>query len=77
MGGGRSDTSRQERDGLRAPNFDQKSQFDAINAKLERIIGLLEPKKIEAVIPDIVVEKVKKVKTPKVKKTAKKTSVKK
>jgi CxxC-x17-CxxC domain-containing protein len=77
--GGRSDSRRPERNDFRAPGFDQKAQFDALNAKLERIISLLEPKKvkstsIEMVIPNPVAEKVKEVKAPKAKKVAKKSA---
>jgi CxxC-x17-CxxC domain-containing protein len=71
-GNGRSDSPRPERSEFRAPSFDQKAQFDALNAKLEKIISLLEPKKIEAVMPDLVVEEVKEVKAPKAKKVASK-----
>lgn len=47
MGPRRQDAGRPERSDFRAPapSFDQnKAQFDAINAKLERILGILEPK---------------------------------
>jgi CxxC-x17-CxxC domain-containing protein len=71
-GNGRSDSPRPERSEFRAPSFDQKAQFDALNAKLDKIISLLEPKKIEAVMPDLVVEEVKEVKAPKAKKVASK-----
>lgn len=43
----RQDAGRPERSVFRAqaPNFDQnKAQFDALNAKLDKILGLLEPK---------------------------------
>jgi CxxC-x17-CxxC domain-containing protein len=70
-GNGRSDSPRPERSEFRAPGFDQKAQFDALNAKLEKIISLLEPKKIEAVMPDLVVEEVK---APKAKKVVKKAA---
>jgi len=72
VGGGRSDAPRQERSDFRSPGFDQKAQFDALNAKLDRIIGLLEPKKVEAVMPDILVEEIKEVKAPKAKKATSK-----
>jgi CxxC-x17-CxxC domain-containing protein len=77
--GGRSDSRRSERSDFRAPGFDQKVQFDALNAKLDKIIGLLEPKKvksasIETVIPSPVTEEVKEVKAPKAKKVAKKSA---
>ncbi len=72
VGGGRSDAPRQERSDFRAPGSDQKAQFDSLNAKLDRILGLLEPKKVEAVVPDVVVEEVKEVKAPKAKKAASK-----
>lgn len=71
MGNGRSNASRQERSDFRphAPVQSQNNaQLDTLNAKLDKIIGLLEPKKID--IKEEVV-------APKVKKTTKKTSTKK
>jgi CxxC-x17-CxxC domain-containing protein len=78
-GNGRSDSPRPERSEFRAPSFDQKAQFDALNAKLDKIISLLEPQKvketsIEMVIPNPVAEEVKEVKAPKAKKVAKKSA---
>lgn len=73
--GGRSDSRRPERNEFRAPGFDQKAQFDALNAKLEKIISLLEPKKVETVVPNPVVKEAKEVKeakAPKAKKATKK-----
>lgn len=67
--GGRSDSRRPERNDFRAPSFDQKAQFDALNAKLERIISLLEPKKVEAEVVIVPEEK-----APKAKKTVKKSA---
>jgi CxxC-x17-CxxC domain-containing protein len=52
-----------------SPISNQSSvQIDAINAKLDRILGLLEPKKIE---------EIKEVEAPKIKKAVKKATVKK
>ena len=76
-GNGRSDSRRPERSEFRAPSFDQKAQFDTLGAKLDKIISLLEPKKVEAVIPDLAAKEVKEVKAPKSKKAAKKESSKK
>jgi CxxC-x17-CxxC domain-containing protein len=55
------------------PVVSNNSQLEALNAKLDKIISLLEPKTVEAVMPDLVVEEVK---TPKVKKVVKKASIK-
>jgi len=77
--GGRSSDSRSERPSFDRPqaprNDSNKLQFDALNAKLDRILKLLEPK-VEEIkeTPVLIEEKVKVVKTPKVKKV---TSVKK
>lgn len=67
--GGRSEPRRDERPSFRpqAPVVDN-SQFVAMNAKLDKIISLLEPKKVE--VKEEVI-------APKVKKVAKKASVKK
>lgn len=65
--GGRSDTPRQERNDFRSPSpvsNQNNVQLDAINAKLDKILGLLEPK----VLPEV---------APKVKKVVKKATVKK
>ncbi len=71
MGGRRSDSGRPERSDFRAPapSFDQnKAQFDALNAKIDRILGLLEPKVVETVVP------ASEVKTPKTKRRGKKSN---
>jgi CxxC-x17-CxxC domain-containing protein len=75
--GGRSDAPRND---FRSPSpvsNQNSAQIDAINVKLDKILAILEPKKVEAVMPDLVVEEVKEIKTPKVKKTVKKATVKK
>jgi CxxC-x17-CxxC domain-containing protein len=72
--GGRSDSRRPEGSDFRAPSVDQKAQFDALNAKLEKIISLLEPKKVEVVVPDLAAKEVKEVKAPKAKKAVKKVT---
>ncbi|OGM81797.1 hypothetical protein A2361_00320 [Candidatus Woesebacteria bacterium RIFOXYB1_FULL_40_26] len=66
MGPRRQDSGRPERSDFKAqaPSFDQnKAQFDALNAKLERILGLLEPKVVETVVEEKA-PKTKKVKNP-------------
>lgn len=64
MGGRRNDSPRSkfqrpERSDFRpqaqAPGM-SSAQIDTLNSKLDRIISLLEPKKIEAVMPDLVIE---------------------
>jgi CxxC-x17-CxxC domain-containing protein len=82
--GGRSDSRRSERTEFRpqAPGFDQsRAQLDAVNAKLDKILNLLQPKvevpAISSPIVEKVVEEVKEIKTPKVKKTVKKVASKK
>lgn len=70
--GGRGDRQSfdRPRNEERKPSFDQnKTQFDALNVKLDRILTLLEPKVAEPVTPKPVEEK--KLKT---KKVVKKTS---
>ena len=79
VGGRSSDGGRSERpsfDRPQAPRSDSnKDQFEALNAKLDKILKLLEPKVKEIKeTPVLIEEKVKVVKTPKVKKE---TSVKK
>jgi len=71
--GGRTDSRRFDD---RSPRPQAQSGLDlgAINAKLDKIITLLEPKKIEAVMPDLIVKEVKEVKAPKVKKVIKKSA---
>lgn len=79
--GNRSDSNsrRPERTEFRSPNpsFDSnKAQFDALNAKLDRLLNLLQPKKLEApavLIPAVkadMKEIMKVVKVTKVKKSA-------
>jgi len=81
MRGGRSDSPRPERSDFRAPGSDQsKTQLDAINAKLDKILNLLEPKVsthvvLTPVVSSPTVEKVvEEVKTPKAKKVVKKST---
>ena len=73
--GGRNDSPRQDRYDRPArpdftsrapmPSVDQnKNQFDAINAKLDKLITLLEPKAAEGVISEPVVKKPKASKKP-------------
>lgn len=53
----------------RTPSFDQnKGQFDALNAKLDRIIKLLEPKVVETPSAPVTETVVEEVKAPKKKK---------
>ncbi|HKC04680.1 MAG TPA: CxxC-x17-CxxC domain-containing protein [Patescibacteria group bacterium] len=83
--GNRGDSRRPERSDFRpqAPSFDQnKSQFDALNAKMDRILNLLQPKAEApvAVVPAVKVdmkEVMKEIKLPEVKKATKKVSSKK
>ena len=78
MGGRKSDSPRPERSDFRAPSVDQnKNQLDAINAKLDRILKLLEPKVTPTIVSAPIVEEVKETKAPKVKKEAKKPTTKK
>ena len=84
INGGR-ESRRPERSDFRAPqapSFDQnKAQFDAINAKLDRILGILAPApvtKVEEVsAPEIAETVVKEAKPEKAKKVVKKTTSKK
>lgn len=87
MNGGRDDSRRPERDNFRspAPAFDQnKAQFDAMNAKLDKILNILAPtttpvvvgKKIEPVSVKDSVE-AKEIKPEKAKKVIKKAASKK
>jgi CxxC-x17-CxxC domain-containing protein len=66
MGGrdGRDERNDRPRPEFRAAsnNFDQNKKFDELNAKLDRLIGLLEPKKEVFVAPIIEAPKVKRVK---------------
>jgi len=53
MRDGRTDSPRPERSDSRAPNFDQnKGQLEALNAKLDRILGILEPKVVAPIVKD-------------------------
>jgi CxxC-x17-CxxC domain-containing protein len=53
MRGGRSDSPRPERSDFRAPGSDQnKAQLETINAKLDKLISLLEPKTIIPVVKE-------------------------
>lgn len=72
--GGHTTPPRQDRPDFRPQSFvpnQSNAQLDGLNAKLDKIISLLEPKNIEAIVPDLVVEEVKEVKAPKVKKASK------
>ena len=54
MGPRRDDSPRPERSDFRAPapSFDQnKSQFEALNMKLDKILNLLEVKEVAVVVP--------------------------
>ncbi len=78
--GGRGDAPRNDFRPQTQVSAPSSSQLEALNVKLDRIISLLEPKKVEAVMPDLVVEEIKEAKeekAPKAKKTVKKASVKK
>jgi CxxC-x17-CxxC domain-containing protein len=81
--GGRSEAPRTDRSDFRpaAPAFDQnKAQFEAINAKLDRVLNLLAPKDTAVVVSAPVVKEIKEVKeekavkSPKVKKVVKKVA---
>jgi len=72
MNGGRDDSRRPERDNFRspAPAFDQnKAQFEAMNAKLDKILNILAPAPIvkeaevkeEKIVEEVKPEKAKKV----------------
>lgn len=80
MGGGRSDAPRQERNDFRSPSpvsNHNNVQLDAINAKLDRILGILEPKTAPSVVSTPAKDEVSEVKVLKVKKTIKKAAIKK
>jgi len=64
--GGRSDAPRNDFRPQAPVSSQNNTQMDAINAKLDKILAILEPKKVEAVIPNPVAEEVKEVKVPKV-----------
>jgi CxxC-x17-CxxC domain-containing protein len=65
--GDRNDSRRPERDNFRGPSFDQKTQFDALSVKLDKIISLLETKNTPIVTDLPKVEKtVKKAKATKI-----------
>ena len=68
MGGGRSDAPRNDFRSPSPTSNQNNIQLDAVNAKLDKILAILEPKKVK---------EVKEVKTPKVRKVVKKSSVKK
>lgn len=80
MGGRRNDSSRNDFQRAERPEFRPQvqssgissAQIDTLNSKLDKIISLLEPKKVEAVMPDLIIEE--KVKPEKVKKVSKKAS---
>jgi CxxC-x17-CxxC domain-containing protein len=70
--GGRSDSPRND---FRSPSpvsNQNNTQLDAVNAKLDRILAILEPKKVEE--KKVVEEVVKEEKDPKAKKTVKKST---
>ncbi len=75
MGGrdGREERNDRPRPEFRAAsqNFDQSKQLDALNAKLDRIISLLEPKAEKVVSAKPVKEVIEEVKLPKVKRIKK------
>jgi CxxC-x17-CxxC domain-containing protein len=88
IGGGRSDSPRPERSEFRSPrpSFDSNkgqssgldTKLEAMNAKIEKILKLLEPKSTAEVISSLVIEEPKEVKAPKAKlKVKKATSTKK
>lgn len=78
MRGERTDSPRPERSDFRTPGSDQnKAQLDAINAKLDKLISLLEPKTIASPVsaPIAKTEKIAdKVDLPKIKKAIKKAT---
>lgn len=78
-GGRRSDSVRPQRSNFRNQNIDQnKSQFDALNSKLDRILNLLESKDSSKVIStSFDNKKVDEVENIEVKKVVKKPVVKK
>jgi len=74
--GGRSEGRHEERQSFRPQaqvSVPSNSQLEALNAKLDKIISLLEAKNVDAVMPKMVVED----KTPKVRKVVKKAPIKK
>jgi len=75
MGGGRSDQRRFD-DRNRAPRTQNGPDLGAINAKLDKILSILEPKVVAPVIksPELVEPVIEEVKTPKAKKVAKKVA---
>lgn len=75
--GGRSDTPRNDFRAQAPVSNQNNAQLDALNAKLDKIISLLEPKSAKPAASAPTIEEVKEVKTPKVKKVVKKASVKK
>ncbi len=79
--GGRESSPRPERSEFRVPtpSFDNnKAQFEAINAKIDRILKLLETSVKEETVKEAIADAIaEEVKTPKVKKVAKKATSKK
>jgi hypothetical protein len=75
--GGRSDAPRNDFRAAAPVSNQNNAQLDALSAKLDRIISLLEPKSAKPVATPSVIEEVKEVKTPSVKKAVKKAPVKK
>jgi len=64
-GGRRSDSSRPQRPDFRSQSLDQnKSQFDALNIKLDRILKLLEPKVDSKIVSTPIVTKEEKKRKP-------------
>lgn len=79
MNGGRSDSRRPERSDFRptAGPDQNKAQFDAMNAKLDKILSILAPAPViaeEKIKVEKIAEPIKEVKTEKSKKAAKKVS---
>ena len=75
IGGRKSDSPRPERSDFRAPSVDQnKNQLDAISAKLDRILKLLEPKVAPTVVSVPMVEEVIETKAMKIKPDSAKAS---
>lgn len=75
-GGRRSDSPRPQRSDFRRQSSDQnKTQFDALNIKLDRILKILEPKVDSKVISIPAVVEVKETKPSKVKKVVAKVVV--
>ena len=76
MGGGRPDSRRFD-DRNRAPQTQNGPDLGAINAKLDKILNILEPKVVAPVTPAPVAQEkkvVEEIKTPKAKKVTKKVA---